>query len=148
MNIERLTKIAEWLENGALHEHIKFDITNGFVFRLVPGSDVKPTCATSCCLAGAAVQFFNDPAKLIAKAIELNWSRNFIGSDKQEIAWIVINGEARELLDLDILQADALFEPWFRGNQSFLGHNESEDFNDAALAAKTIRNFIATGGIS
>lgn len=54
MNITRLTTIAEWLEAGAPHR----DGVGGFDMRtfLNPLND----CGTTCCIAGAAIQFFGD----------------------------------------------------------------------------------------
>lgn len=52
MNIDRLTTIAEWLEAGAPHRDgvDGFDMS-GWINR-------EAACGTTCCIAGAAVEFF------------------------------------------------------------------------------------------
>lgn len=40
MNIERLTKLAEWLENGALHNDVKFDMSKGIAITSI--REMKP----------------------------------------------------------------------------------------------------------
>lgn len=153
MDIERLTKLAEWLENGAKHERISFDMREGIVVRKV--EDVDPsspdTCQTACCLAGAATQFF-DPAW-----VERMWGDVWMGdrpaffseyslyedddptysTDNTPIAFGGISGHAQDLLDLSWTQAHSLFTPG----------NFDADYNDPAWAARVIRRLIATGKV-
>lgn len=65
MNIERLTYIASWLEDGA-PEH------KGVAgFNMGDFEDIT-SCGTVCCIAGAAVYFFGDSRKgSMAQAEEL-----------------------------------------------------------------------------
>lgn len=67
MNKHRLTVLADWLERGAPHAHIRFDMRtyiakfdkNG---RVLPDCDVnvKPedVCSTACCMAGVLTQTY------------------------------------------------------------------------------------------
>jgi len=52
MNTERLAEIAEWLETGAPEKNgVAFDMRR---FKLATD------CGTTCCIGGAAVQFFGN----------------------------------------------------------------------------------------
>lgn len=80
MNIDRLTTIAEWLEAGAPRR----DGVDGFDMRA--WRDPFASCGTTCCIAGAAVEFFgnggrDDIAYTAARLLgleELPWMRLFI----------------------------------------------------------------------
>lgn len=143
MNKERLTKIAEWLEAGAKHDLITFDMTSGVRFtQEVPHDpDKAPYCASSCCIAGAAVQFFGGFSEDDLESID---TERFDGH--AEIAWDHILPKARELLDLDHFTAERLFTP----NDFFVvpgSHGSLKAFNDPAWAARVIRGFIATDAV-
>lgn len=149
MNIDRLTKLAEWLEAGAKHERIHFDMTRGLAFKITEDFDPKKPadCDTSCCIAGAAVQFFGGDARLTrsAESAQERTDLGFLREDGfTESGWLSISNAAADLLDLDgddFYCSEKLFEPqqWFGG--------ELEDFNDPAWAARTIRHLIATGEV-
>lgn len=139
MNIERLTKLAEWLEAGAKHERITFDMTRGLAFKITEDFDPSKAaaCATSCCIAGAAVQFFGNVDELVAAdpLPQPHWHR------VEEFAWWRVRDEAELLLDLDYTKATSLFEP------HCVYGGGLDDYNDPAWAARTIRRLIATGEV-
>jgi hypothetical protein len=139
MNIERLTKLAEWLEGGALHQTIIFDMSKGVSFTEVIPHDPQASieCGTSCCIAGAAVQMFNDlPALFLGQE-----ERGYLSNYGREIEWRVVGQEARELLELSVDQAERLFEPHLHHDHTIYY------FNDPAWAARVIRHLIATGNV-
>ena len=147
MNEARLVQMAEWLEAGAPHQYLKFDITTGITFDQRPMSkDDIPTCATSCCIAGAACFFFNDVPAMVEK--ELNQFGYCTRVD-----WTDVTNEATDLLGLTIGQANKLFIPWTSSQR----HDDDIDalsyygrpitYNDPAWAARVIRHFLATGVI-
>jgi len=146
MHIERLTKLAEWLEAGGKHELVHFDMTSGIRFseevemeRLTP--EEINACGSSCCIAGAAVQFFNNPVAMIRAAIEDNDMY-----DTTEVPWHTVKEEAAELLELDSDVASWLFEPNYYAH--IVDHYNLGAFNDPAWAARTIRHLIATGEVN
>lgn len=146
MNLENLIFIAEWLEAGAPHKgKVKgFDISVGVQ---VTKSDT-PACGTTCCIAGAATQFFNDAdGELVngARGSFHDWSD---ADATAEADWDFVFEEGRELLGLTMEQAKALFVPVGTYGEGIYadGHNWS-DFNDPQKAARVIRNLIATGKV-
>lgn len=135
MNTELLVKLAEWLEAGAPHERITFDMNEGIVItdrKFDPDKDIA-TCNTSCCLAGAAVMLFNKPQALKDHIVDE-------GDFGPFIAWQVVHAEARDVLDLDYEQSRKLFEPSF-----FFKYDDLQAYNDPAWAARTVRHLIETG---
>lgn len=140
MNIDRLTKLAEWLEAGAPHERIRFDMREGIAFDPEQFSPRDlANCGTSCCLAGAAVQFFGSAQRLSDDGAL--WG-HFSGVPK--LGWPDVRDEAMELLNLESPVADDLFQP--------IGVADFDDeylwfFNDPARAAATVRKLIATGEV-
>jgi hypothetical protein len=136
MHTERLTTLAEWLEAGAKHERIKFDMTTGITLEPVDDHDLKnvASCGTSCCIAGAAVQFFS-PASLAGV------TKNLDRDDDLEITWPWVAERAQFLLDLGDDTADMLFQP----ADHFGGH--LSNYDDPAWAARTIRRLIETGEV-
>lgn len=59
--ITRLTKLADWLEAGAPHTHVKFNMGVWLALTDAQGRythDPKTACGSVCCISGAAVQFF------------------------------------------------------------------------------------------
>jgi len=139
MNIKRLTKLAEWLEGGAKHQHLWFDMGVGYQIIDEPLKKGDPlSCNTACCIAGAAFYFFmpNDEVR----------KRLTLGEENSEdwrtsISWRTLHGKARCLLALDWEQSTRLFTP----------HEyypvELHEFTDPAWAARTIRHLIATGEV-
>lgn len=53
MNIELIDRLIDWLEGGAPHT----DLDGNLLEFDMSAWQVKTDCGTSCCLAGAAVQF-------------------------------------------------------------------------------------------
>lgn len=113
MNIDKLIEIAEWLEAGAPH------------YKGVDGFDMQhfiqtePSCGTTCCIAGAAVQFSLE--KPVEDALDLV-------SHKSEV-----EDMAADILGIDSLVSGDLFYGEFDA--------------DPAWAARCIRNLIATGTV-
>lgn len=155
MDNERLAKLAEWLEGGAKHERITFDMRRGFMRKLltpeVVNEDYDPKnpkhnqCATSCCIAGMAVQLFNEPDETFANYIE-GTSRlrrmSYMEGDETEVSWDTIRTKASNLLGADTDETEYLFRPDHR-----YWRFELEEFNDPAWAARTIRHLIETGDV-
>ncbi len=148
MNIERLDYLATWLENGAKHERITFDLEYGISIKSEDFDPDAPTeCKTSCCIAGAAVQFFSEAQELVDLfrqhgPVEYDmWG----DADDNSLDWRVIFARGKELLGLTHEQALDLFTPDNNGvtPTSFnLGF-----YNDPAWAARTIRHLIKTGEV-
>lgn len=147
MNKQRLEHLAQWLEAGALHERITFDMDEGISFKVDDFDPDRPTdCRTACCLAGAAVQFFGDETWL-AEAMRRQYSERdafdkhltlpFWGPYGQQRGHNNVLSKATELLGLTRAQAKSLFVPggWL------------PDYNDPQWAARTIRHLIATGKV-
>lgn len=151
MNIERLTAIALWLEGGAQHEYITFDMQTGIT---VTTRGMRPTdihaCATSCCIAGYAVMQFNEPQALLEAKLEATpWVAE---CDKFDLPFfnsfepnaLSVLNEAEKVLDLERVVAKQLFCPHdFDGPSKRL-----RDYSDPAWAARTIRLLIAIGKVS
>lgn len=96
-------------------------------------------CQTSCCIAGAATQFFDKTwlDTLIAERL----STGELDADDLELPFYGSYGvfyQAQELLDLDDEQAENLFTPGGRYTTSFA------EYNNPAWAARTICHLIAT----
>lgn len=140
MNVERLTKLAEWLENGAPHENITFDMTTTIKFKVFNPEDEHETarCGTVCCIAGAAVQFFHEDFEHF---VWCGIRRGYVTGDanEDEYSWSLVSDEAMRLLDLPDGTAKRLFAPSFGA--------ELIRFSDPAWAARTIRHLIATGEV-
>lgn len=127
MNIELLTKVAEWLENGAPHEDTGFGFDIMYWNNDISNLDLdfyepKPwnsNCKTVCCIAGAAVQFS-----------DTSDSNNILSS-------------AQELLGLNKTTSTDLFEPW----ESDTYYNLTFEEITPDLSAKVIRNLIKTGKV-
>ncbi len=139
MNIDRLIYLAEWLEGGAKHKTITFDMSSGVSYEIDEDEDYSieslNKCNTSCCIAGAATQFFNKPKALLEEQIKKEGLGEFLG--EPEIDWGIIQNEATELLGLEYKQSCALFRPG-----KYL-----KDYNDPAWAARVIRGLIDSGKV-
>lgn len=123
MNIDKLVEIAEWLEAGATYVKgvSRFDMTH-FIER--------DHCGTSCCIAGAAIQF----------------DRKFPYADGEVTG---AHETARRILGLTFAQALALF--YGEGSDCVLDPDEG-DINPLsritpAWAARCIRKLIETGKV-
>lgn len=140
MNTERLAKIAAWLEAGAKHSTMVFNMSSGLVVTNVSTFDrSKPTeCQTSCCIAGAAVQFFGDMEQMSNSAALRSGDAE---TGAKELSWYEVSDQAADLLGLSAGDDRALFVPSLR----FGG--DLPDYNDPAWAARTIRHLIATGEV-
>ncbi len=132
MNKRRLAGIARWLERGAKAKKnvVKFDMSNGVMFQGPHDATLedKFSCGTACCIAGAAVMFYNKPLELARE------SYAYAG-----ISWTSVRAEAYKLLDLD---SD-------RGYQLFYGIGGIGACSSVspAWAARVIRKLIATGEV-
>lgn len=131
MNTERLNILADWLEAGAPHERagMRFDMEIGIEV------DHDNGCATACCIAGAAVQFF-DPT-WVAEKVEAALDDDF----ESGVPWMSVRSAAAALLDLDIETARGLFEPHL--NTSW----DLSDFKDPVRVARVVRHFAKTGTV-
>ena len=145
MNIELLTKIAEWLEGGAKHQTMQFDMTTGITFNEEEfDPDDATECQSSCCIAGAAVQFHGETQGLVDTMFE---------QDEQleggEMPWWMVREKAADALGLDRLVARGLFDPanYDENGREVFGLGRLSEYNDPAWAARVIRKLIATGNI-
>lgn len=146
MNTERLTVLAEWLEGGMPHVDLEgplpeFNLLTSIKFNVFDEDDAHRTasCGTICCIAGATVQFFDDDFEdFVAMGIRNHYIEG--AADSDEYSWGPVSDRARGLLELDSVDAKALFMPGGIGT-SMLG------YNDAAWAARTIRYLILTGKV-
>lgn len=141
MRKKRLIQLAEWLEAGAPHERIEFDMSTGITTVLRKKYDPKApeqnVCATSCCIAGAATQFFATKKSLK----ELMFGDN-VEWDSAHVAktnWRPVRRAAMDLLGLDETQADRLFTP------DAFWYGYLSEYSDPQWAARTIRNLLKTG---
>lgn len=146
MNRENLTKLAEWLEAGAPHERLVFDMETGITFYVAEEFDPNElaTCGASCCIAGAAIEFFGKPQYLYDDLlIEGDRDPKDTGNDNEISApWYRVKTMAGQLLDIDPEEAEDLFTPNFRWG------GDLTDYNDPAWAARTIRHLLATGEVN
>lgn len=136
MNIDRLTKLAEWLESGA--PHVADTITGipvtGFDYRV--GLASAGDCGTVCCIAGAAAQFWGEPAEdHLAEWVEALQGPLPGPREAQFFGPGGIGQEASLVLGLDDDTAEGLF------------HDGEWDEPDPQHAARVIRHLIATGTV-
>lgn len=143
MHIERLTTLAEWLEAGAPHERISFSMKDGITVEVTYNTTEEElnSCKTACCIAGAAVMFFNDGDGKILQTF-LNDDKPMAPDDAQEmmVSWDDVQDTALELLDLEV-------DPLDIGHSLFMGGEFALREIDAPWAARTIRHFIATNEV-
>ena len=141
MNKTRLTEIARWLEAGAPVRNgvIAFNMENGVARR-------RNACGTACCIAGAAVMFFDPEARdHIEKNIQKRLDQiNVVFRRSTDYAIYDffspggVKVKAQHLLEIDSDQGDALFVPF---------DGEGLDDIQPVDAARVIRHFIKTGEI-
>lgn len=149
MNIERLTRLAEWLEGGAMHHRINFDMNKGISIEEVPPTvEELSACGTSCCIAGAAVQFFDEDFDewLRGMIAPTDDELEAVAGTETEVGWYSVLVKARRLLELSEKQAESLFEPHARHDR-FTDRGDLAYYNDPDWAARVIRNLIATGAV-
>lgn len=133
---QALEKVAEWLEAGAPHVCTdagrridEFDMSFGVV--------TTSGCGTSCCIAGAIVQFEG------LGTLNYAGSMTFGGYAEEEN----VEKLARNLLGIDYGDAKELFLPWETIDVEEYPYLEGnpEPFSDPEVAAKVIRNYLETG---
>ncbi|MCG7629014.1 hypothetical protein MHM88_14480 [Epibacterium sp. MM17-32] len=106
MNIQLLTEIRDWLAAGAPE-----DQAHGFEFDMWRWLEVETTdtpqgwCGTACCIAGAAL-VFGDLPNITATVEGFAPGQPLVPFDYHT------SDLAAELLDIDGLTAEKLFEPW------------------------------------
>lgn len=128
MNKKHLAVLADWLERGAPHAHIHFNMCTYLTPIDKDGNDlpyfspVEDICSTACCMAGALVQTYA-PEKLVTDG---------------RISYISpISEVAARLAGLPSPQAFQLFIP----------PNIPLASITAQKAAKVVRHLIATGTV-
>lgn len=131
-----LEKVADWLERGAPHVDVNGRSLDNFDmnFAVMTGG-----CGTSCCVAGAVVQFEGLGTLREDGSLLFDSNRSQTGADEL----------ATEFLGISETDAQRLFMPW--ENDEFVTNNYLESnakpFSDIAVAAKVIRTYLATGEI-
>jgi hypothetical protein len=132
-----LEKVASWLEAGAPHVDIKGRRVDNFNMNYAVQDN---GCGTSCCVAGAVVQFEG--------LGELNHEGSMLFGGWDAIG-VGAGDLAQKYLGISDTNAQRLFMPWdapeYRDN-SFLREN-ARPFSNTGVAAKTIRGFLATGKV-
>lgn len=138
MNKERLTQIAEWLEEGA---PIRGNVTgfNMECFITEEYNENYQPCGTICCIGGAAVAFFGPPELFQAYAK---------GDHVREPA----SYAAGRYLDLSSDEATSLFyasDDFIGGALVWREEREEDLLPDITTdwAARCIRKFIETGDV-
>lgn len=136
LNVELLTKIAEWLEGGAVHVD---QMGNKYAFDMnawhcpvdstvesVPAD--YPDCGTVMCIGGAVMQFLNeDDVSLFS-----NYQK-------------IMEERAGKALGMESKDSYNLFYPW---HSETFNHAKFSDYDlTPANCAKVIRNLIATGEV-
>ena len=167
MQTERLLALANWLEGGAKHKlkihgrDVVFAMDKGIQVMAEFGQDFEPnSCATACCVAGAAVEFFMpEKATALLDGVRENL-RTRIGVDFDEesdvlewkrdaqAGWDEVSNTAQALLDLSDKQAHMLFKPADSSEEHEYETDEFDDltnYTDPAWAARVIRRGVATG---
>lgn len=167
MQTERLLALANWLEGGAKHKlkihgrDVVFDMAKGIQVMAEFGEDFEPnSCATACCVAGAAVEFFM-PEKAAALLHDIHDKlNNRIGVDEfdkydeldwdweAQVGWDEVGKTAQALLGLSAKQAHMLFKPADSSEEHEYETDEFDEFTnytDPAWAARVIRRGVATG---
>lgn len=115
-----LLEIADWLEAGT--PHVDRDGRQVDFFSMEYPVSKEPACGTTCCIAGAVVQF------------------NALGDlENGQLSWLPTKRLASGFLGMDNKEATDLFEPWC----SFQGDDDS--FNNPIRAAKVVRHYLETG---
>lgn len=174
MQTERLLALACWLEGGAHHKlkignrDVTFAMNVGIQALAEFGEDFEPNkCATACCIAGAAVEFFMPEQanallagvrNIVADYADANPDSEDEGDlnrgdwyfDTQS-AWGPVKQSAQALLDLDDKQAHMLFTPSedkAEYNYDPPQHMQLSDYTDPAWAARVIRRGVATGNFN
>lgn len=137
MHIPRLTTLAVWLEAGAPHQDSvdHFDMSRGVAYN---------ACGTTCCIAGAATQFFGgaEGVALRDEAIK-GWQTGMTVGDAGESTFYGEGGAfpvAMALLELTNEQACSLFTP---------NHLDEDEWGSITPeeVARVIRNLIQTGKV-
>jgi hypothetical protein len=126
MNVEPLEAIARWLEAGTPHKDgvVGFNMSMGIV---------RGACGTTCCIAGAACEFFST-VRPSSSFFYASWS-------------LYVAPEAKKILGLSDFEAHALF---FGPNPAeFEGVSDRREAQSVtpAWAARCIRRLIATGKV-
>lgn len=146
MNKPRLIEIMQWLEDGAMHENVTFNMCKGLIIESLPFDTKAPaTCRSTCCIAGAAVQFF-EPDWALDQVSEDNLGNELRFTGNNGVFW-----RARDLLGLTDEQARKLFTPVHGTGNGFsscaVGERMYAEFNDPKWAARTIAYLLATGKV-
>jgi hypothetical protein len=137
VNLPLLDKVAKWLEAGAPHTVIYDDVVvAGFDMDVGIASNVNednfdqygdwnggeaPGCGTTCCIAGAVIQFGSVPVQVNAG---------------KEYPWYGVLEGAIMALNIEPLDAERLFKPERMGR-----------YSDPVKVAVVLRHFMVTGEV-
>jgi hypothetical protein len=131
-----LDQVADWLERGAPHVDINGRKIDNFDMAYAVQDD---GCGTSCCVAGAVVQF-NNLGKLDETGTLKFWDEGgYDGAEKL----------ATEFLGISEEDAGQLFMPWTSLElENEVGESpRAARFSDPIVAGKVIRTYLTTGQI-
>jgi hypothetical protein len=138
MNIEKLERIASWLESGAPETNGITSFNMGVFIAPKVDEDFEPRCGTQCCIAGAALQF--EAEVPYGRAFDVLYRFN---RKPDEVAM--------EILGLSVSQAQDLFYAQAAMDLIPLSEDERDgdelDHVGPAWAARCIRNLMATGEV-
>lgn len=155
LNRENLNTLANWLEAGAPHESLQFDMSTGMTIKVPVDYDPENhnACITACCIAGAAVTFFDHPQQMVEDNMGC---ADYVGEDdagdkEYQIPWWAVRDEATRLLfgeatdwedSVAITElAERLFLPQISNGGSL------SQYSDPAWAARTVRHLMDTGNV-
>ncbi len=122
-----LIQVAEWLEAGAPHVDVNGRKIDHFNMESIV--DQNNSCGTSCCIAGAVMQFNRLSLK---------------GSEEDEWWFMKGRDKVAKYLQISRYNADELFSPWNQG-EGFTLSRDFQDYSNPAVAAKVVRHFVDTG---
>lgn len=133
-----LIKVAEWLEAGAPHVVVDASGRKLDSFDMEYGVN-RGGCGTSCCIAGAVVQFEG------LGELDQYGSMGFFDKYSPTVGVDVLTSE---FISEDTENLDKLFLPWnFYEPEDGESDDETGPFSQPQLAAKVIRHYVETGDI-
>lgn len=158
LNLERLDALAKWLEAGAPHDKLVFDMNVGIVYRVpLDVDEVAPNaCKTSCCIAGAAVQFFGEqqddgkPPLWNTASWDIDETS---GCELFQVPWYDVKQEASSLLFGPEPDDEEEYAKYKRLTRALFNPDtvydfvRLPDFSDSKWAARTVRRLMETGEV-
>lgn len=154
MNVERLEYLANWLAAGAgqLAGVVGFNLARG-IHLMESSVEGVPECGTTCCIAGAACEFFDAPFVQMNMFDEPVYWAEVRGIRPRarclrQVDFDKVKARAMELLGIDGVTADELFYAFEYLDVHYSSiHSDARSKIKADHAARCIRKYIATGKV-